>query len=229
MAKHQASSRPRADLGALFRSWGAQFQGLNLNDPAVWPPIPRYVLLVGVAVLAVVALWFVWLTGVNDELTAARGNEERLRADYQKKVAQAVNLDLLKQQREQVQQYVTLLEKQLPSKAEMDALLSDINQAGLGRSLQFELFRPGQIVLRDYYAELPITLRVSGRYHDMGAFASDVAHLSRIVTLNNVSIAPSKDGGLTMDAIARTYRYLDAEEQASQKKAAQAAAAKKKK
>ncbi len=111
----------------------------------------------------------------------------------------------------------------------MDALLSDINQAGLGRSLQFELFRPGQIVLRDYYAELPITLRVSGRYHDMGAFASDVAHLSRIVTLNNVSIAPSKDGGLTMDAIARTYRYLDAEEQASQKKAAQAAAAKKKK
>ncbi len=110
MAKHQPSSRQRADVGALFRSWGAQFQGLNLNDPAVWPPIPRYVLLVGVAVLAVVALWFVWLTGVNDELTAARGNEERLRADYQKKVAQAVNLDLLKQQREQVQQYVTLLE-----------------------------------------------------------------------------------------------------------------------
>ena len=151
-----------------------------------------------------------------------------LRLDYQKKVAQAVNLALLKQQREEVQQYVTLLEKQLPSKAEMDALLSDINQAGLGRSLQFELFRPGQIVLRDYYAELPITLRVTGRYHDMGSFASDVAFLSRIVTLNNLSIAPSKDGGLTMDATARTYRYLDAEEQASQRRAAQAAATKKK-
>lgn len=222
-----AKRRSSIDFGATLRSWGRQFQGLNPNDPAVWPPVPRYVLCVGVAVLTVVALWFVWLTGVNEELEAEQGKEVTLRADYQKKVAQAVNLDLLKQQREQVQQYVTLLEKQLPSKAEMDALLSDINQAGLGRSLQFELFRPGQIVLRDYYAELPIALRVSGRYHDMGAFASDVAHLSRIVTLNNLSITPSKDGGLTMDATARTYRYLDTEEQASQKRAAQAAATKK--
>lgn len=227
MVKRNSSSVPRADVAASLRKWGAQFQGLNPNDPAVWPPIPRYLLFVGVAVLAIVALWFVWLTGVNDELETERGKELTLRQDYQKKVAQAVNLELLKQQREEVQQYVTLLEKQLPSKAEMDALLSDINQAGLGRSLQFELFRPGQIVLRDYYAELPITLRVSGRYHDMGAFASDVAYLSRIVTLNNVSIAPSKDGGLTMDATARTYRYLDSEEQASQKRAAQAAATKK--
>lgn len=214
------------DFGAALRDWGRQFQGLNPNDPAVWPPVPRYVLCFGVAVLTMVVLWFIWLTGVNDELEAEQAKEVTLRADYQKKVAQAVNLDLLKQQREQVQQYVTLLEKQLPSKAEMDALLSDINQAGLGRSLQFELFRPGQIVLRDYYAELPIALRVSGRYHDMGAFASDVAHLSRIVTLNNLSITPSKEGGLTMDATARTYRYLDAEEQASQKRAAQAATAK---
>ena len=218
---------PRVDIGAKLRTWGSQFQGLNPNDPAVWPPIPRYMLLVSVAVLAVVALWFLWLTDVNDELESARGREQTLRQDYQKKVAQAVNLELLKQQREQVQQYVTLLEKQLPSKAEMDALLSDINQAGLGRRLQFELFRPGQVVLRDYYAELPIALRVSGRYHDMGAFASDVAHLSRIVTLNNVSITPGKDGGLTMDATARTYRYLDAEEQASQKRAAQAKTARK--
>lgn len=227
MAKRSPSSVRRVDIGDTLRKWGAQFQGLNANDPAVWPPVPRYVLLVGVAVLAVVALWLVWLTGVNDELEAARGTEQTLRQDYQKKVAQAVNLELLKQQREQVQQYVTLLEKQLPSKAEMDALLSDINQAGLGRSLQFELFRPGQIVLRDYYAELPIAVRVTGRYHDMGAFASDVAHLSRIVTLNNLSITPGKEGGLTMDATARTYRYLDAEEQAAQKRAAQAAAAKK--
>lgn len=227
MVKRKSSPLPRVDVAANLRKWATQFQGLNPNDPAVWPPIPRYLLFFCVAVLAMVALWFVWLTSVNDELEAERSKELTLRQDYQKKVAQAVNLELLKQQREEVQQYVTLLEKQLPSKAEMDALLSDINQAGLGRSLQFELFRPGQIVLRDYYAELPITLRVSGRYHDMGAFASDVAHLSRIVTLNNVSIVPSKDGGLTMDATARTYRYLDAEEQASQKRAAQAAAAKK--
>lgn len=228
MLKKSSSSRSRVDVAATLSKWGSQFQGLNPNDPAVWPAIPRYMLLVAVAVLAIVALWFIWLTGVNDELEAERGKEVTLRLDYQKKVAQAVNLALLKQQREEVQQYVTLLEKQLPSKAEMDALLSDINQAGLGRSLQFELFRPGQIVLRDYYAELPITLRVTGRYHDMGSFASDVAFLSRIVTLNNLSIAPSKDGGLTMDATARTYRYLDAEEQASQRRAAQAAATKKK-
>ena len=129
-------------------------------------------------------------------------------------------IDLLKKQREQVQQYVTLLEKQLPSKAEMDALLSDINQAGLGRSLQFELFRPGQVVVKDYYAELPIAVRVTGRYHDMGAFAADIANLSRIVTLNNLSVVPQKDGALTMDATARTFRYLDQDEQAAQKKAA---------
>jgi type IV pilus assembly protein PilO len=101
-------------------------------------------------------LWFLWLTNSNDELESERAKEVTLRADYQKKVALAANLDLLKKQREQVQQYVTLLEKQLPSKAEMDALLSDINQAGLGRSLQFELFRPGQVSVKDYYAELPI-------------------------------------------------------------------------
>jgi len=116
---------------------------------------------------------------------------------------------------------VIQLEKQLPSKAEMSALLSDINQAGLGRSLQFDLFRPGQIVVRDYYAELPIAVRVTGKYHDMGAFASDVAHLSRIVTLNNISIAPGgKEAGmLTMDATARTFRYLDPEEIQLQKNA----------
>jgi type IV pilus assembly protein PilO len=115
---------------------------------------------------------------------------------------------------------VTQLEKQLPSKAEMDALLSDVNQAGLGRSLQFDLFRPGQVVVKDYYAELSIALRVNGRYHDMGNFAADVANLSRIVTLNNMSIVPLKDGTLVMDATAKTFRYLDLEEISAQRKAA---------
>jgi type IV pilus assembly protein PilO len=142
-----------------------------------------------------------------------------LREDFKKKLAQAVNLDALKKQREQVQQYVTQLEKQLPSKAEMDALLSDINQAGLGRSLNFELFRPGQVSVREYYAELPIAIRVTGRFHDVGAFASDVANLSRIVTLNNLSITPAKDGSLVMDATAKTFRYLDNDEVAAQRKA----------
>ncbi|MBO9651942.1 MAG: type 4a pilus biogenesis protein PilO [Variovorax sp.] len=219
-------SSPKIDVGAALRSFGEQFQGLNPNDPSAWPAIPRYALCVAVAAAVVVALWFVWLTNSNDELEAARAKEVTLRADYQKKVAQAANLELLKKQREQVQQYVTLLEKQLPSKAEMDALLSDINQAGLGRSLQFELFRPGQVSVKDYYAELPIAVRVTGRYHDMGAFAADVANLSRIVTLNNLSVTPTKEGGLVMDATARTYRYLDEQEQNMQKRAA--AGAKKK-
>jgi type IV pilus assembly protein PilO len=142
-----------------------------------------------------------------------------LRADYQKKLTKAVNLDALRKQREQVQQYVTQLEKQLPSKAEMDALLSDINQAGLGRSLQFELFRPGQVAVKEYYAELPITLRVVGRYHDIGSFASDIAHLSRIVTLNNLTVTPKADGALTLDATAKTFRYLDTDEVSAQRKA----------
>jgi type IV pilus assembly protein PilO len=214
------------DIGASLRRFGEQFQGLNPNDPSAWPPVPRYALCLAVTAAVLAALWFVWLTNSNDELEAARAKEVTLRADYQKKVAQAANLELLKKQREQVQQYVTLLEKQLPSKAEMDALLSDINQAGLGRSLQFELFRPGQVSVKDYYAELPIAVRVTGRYHDMGAFAADVANLSRIVTLNNLSVTPQKDGALVMDATARTYRYLDEEEQNMQKRAA--AGAKKK-
>ena len=172
-------------------------------------------------------LWFVWLSASDEELTAAKAKEAQLRQDYDSKLAQAVNLEALKKQREQVQQYVTQLEKQLPSKAEMDALLSDINQAGLGRSLQFELFRPGQVIIRDYYAELPIAVRVTGKYHDIGAFAADIANLSRIVTLNNISIAPVKDGNLVMDTTAKTFRYLDKEEVALQRKNASPTRAKK--
>lgn len=130
-----------------------------------------------------------------------------------------VNFEALLKQREQVLQYVTQLEKQLPSKAEMDALLSDINQAGLGRSLQFELFRPGQVSVKEYYAELPISVRVVGKYHDIGSFAADIASLSRIVTLNNLTVTAGRDGMLGMDATARTFRYLDTDEIAAQRKA----------
>jgi type IV pilus assembly protein PilO len=165
----------------------------------------------------VAALWFVWISGTADELEGERAKEVTLRENYTKKLAQAINLDALKKQREQVQQYVTQLEKQLPSKAEMDALLSDINQAGIGRSLHFELFRPGQVIVREYYAELPITLRVTGRYHDIGWFASDIAHLSRIVTLNNLTIGGNKDA-LVLDATAKTFRYLDSGEVNAQRK-----------
>jgi type IV pilus assembly protein PilO len=197
-----------------------QFRDLDPKDPSLWPALPRYGLLVGVVVLVVTALWFAWLSTSQEELEAEQARELTLRKDYTTKLVKAVNLDVLKKQREQVLQYVTQLEKQLPSKAEMDALLSDINQAGLGRSLQFELFRPGQIAVRDYYAELPIVLRVSGKYHDIGAFASDIANLSRIVTLNNLTVLPRPDGALTMDATAKTFRYLDPQEVAAQRKVA---------
>ncbi len=220
-------SRPSIDFPTLQGRIKNQFTGLDANDPPSWPALPRYLLCVAVAVVVVVALWFVWLNASDEELTAEKAKEVQLRTDYNSKLTQAVNLEALKKQREQVQQYVTQLEKQLPSKAEMDALLSDINQAGLGRSLQFELFRPGQVSIKDYYAELPIAVRVTGSYHDMGAFAADIANLSRIVTLNNMAITQVKDGNLVMDATAKTFRYLDSDEIALQRKNAAANGAKK--
>ncbi|QRR35195.1 type 4a pilus biogenesis protein PilO [Hydrogenophaga sp. YM1] len=209
------------DLKGVQDKLRAQFTGLDPNDPSLWPALPRNLLFVAVCLGVVAALWFVWLKGVDEELVAEKAREEQLRTTYRSKLVQAVNLDALRKQLEQVQQYVTQLEKQLPSKAEMDALLSDINQAGLGRSLQFELFRPGQVVVREYYAELPIVIRVTGKYHDVGLFAADIANLSRIVTLNNLSLTPiaTRDGYLTMEGVAKTFRYLDPEEIAAQQKA----------
>jgi len=216
-----ASSRlPKIDVARLQQAVLSQFRGLNPNDPGSWPVLPRAALCLFLMAAIVTVLWFVWLTGSAEELEIEQKKELTLREDYRKKLAQAVNLDALKKQREQVQQYVTQLEKQLPSKAEMDALLSDINQAGLGRSLNFELFRPGQVNVKEYYAELPIAVRVAGRFHDVGAFTSDVANLSRIVTLNNLALTPGKDGMLTMDATAKTFRYLDADEVDAQRKTA---------
>lgn len=196
-----------------------QFKNLDTKDPSLWPVLPKVLLCIFIAGAVAAISWFAFLKDYEAELEGERSKEVALRTDYQKKLVKAVSLDALKKQREQIQQYVIQLEKQLPSKAEMAALLSDINQSGLGRSLQFELFRPGQVVARDYYAELPISIRVTGRYHDIGAFASDIAHLSRIVTLNNISISPGVRDVLTMDATARTFRYLDPEEVQAQKKA----------
>ena len=213
---------PALDFAEVQERLQRQFQNLDPKDPSLWPILPRILLCLFITAGVAALLWYGKLTEYEEELIAERSTEQQLREDYQKKLIKAVSLEVLKKQREQVQQYVTQLEKQLPSKAEMSALLSDINQAGLGRSLQFELFRPGQVVAKDYYAELPIAIRVVGRYHDIGSFASDVAHLSRIVTLNNISLAPAaKDGAgnLTMEATARTFRYLDPEEIQAQKAA----------
>lgn len=203
------------------------FRGLDLRHPEAWPSGPRSLLLLLVCVAVTGLLWVSWLSGIGDELTAQRAQEVQLRATYQIKLGKAINLEALKRQREQVLAQVRALEQQLPSKAEMDALLSDINQTGLGRSLQFELFRPGPVVMRPYYAEQPIALRVSGRYHDMGAFASDLAHLSRIVILSNLTLVPGREGQLALDATAKTFRYLDEEELAAQRKPVAAVGGKK--
>ena len=212
----------RLDLGQLR----AQFMGLNPRDPASWPTVPRLALMLLVSLLVVLVLWFALLQGYQEALAAEQKREAKLREEFQQKLVKSVNLEVLKKQREQVRQHVNQLEKQLPSKAEMDALLSDINQAGLGRSLQFDLFRPGQVAVREYYAELPIAVRVNGRYHDIGAFVADIAKLPRIVTLSNLNIQPlpQRDGVLAMDATATTFRDLDADEVAAQRLAAAAKA-----
>jgi type IV pilus assembly protein PilO len=216
------------DLNSVFEGAVSQFRSLNPNEPGQWPVLPKILTWSVVAIVMVALGWFFLLSSAHDELDAERAKEPTLKQDYRAKLGQAVNLAELRKQKLQVEEYVTQLEKQLPGKAEMDALLSDINQAGLGRGLQFELFRPGQVVVKDYYAELPISIRVSGRYHDMGAFAGDIANLSRIVTLHNLNITGSSTGALAMDATARTYRYLDSNElEEIRKTKAKAAGAKK--
>lgn len=201
----------------------SQFRGLTLENVGAWPMAPRVALWLFVILACAVGGWFALWSGQKDQLEQLQSEETKLKDEYKNKLQQAINLDELRKQREQVSQYVLTLEKQLPSKSEMDALLSDINQAGVGRGLDFELFRPGQTNVREYYAELPITVKVSGKYHDLGAFASDIANLPRIVTLNNMSITTGKGGNLNLDATAKTYRYLDQDEIAAQRKAKQPA------
>lgn len=210
-------------MASSSRDIASQFKGLTLENVGVWPLFPRVTLWVFLIAACAALGWFALWKAQVEELDSLRQEEANLKTQYQQKLQQAINLDELRRQKEQVSQYVLTLEKQLPSKAEMDALLSDINQAGVGRGLQFELFRPGTINVRDYYAELPIAVRISGRYHDLGAFTGDIANLPRIVTLNNLALAAGKDGALTLDATAKTFRYLDEEELAAQRKARQAA------
>ena len=227
-----ATFLPKFDLNAWFAELVSQFQGLNPKEPGQWPLAPKLAAALAVMLAVIAAGYFFVLADVQSSLEAERAREPQLRQDFKSKLSQAVNLPELRKQKSQVEEYVTQLEKQLPGKAEIESLLSDITSAGGGRGLQFELFRPGQVLVKDYYAELPIALRVSGRYHDIGSFAADVANLSRIVTLHNlVVVAPTgtnaQNGPLSMEATARTYRYLDPTEVAEQKKAATKAGAKK--
>jgi type IV pilus assembly protein PilO len=204
-----------------FKKIAEDFKTTNWRDPGTWTAIPKAVVLVAIVVALPVAGYFGLWQGQLQELENGKVTETRLKQDYLSKKRQAVNLDLHKQQLREIDTQFGALLKQLPNRSQMDALLVDINQAGLGRGLQFELFKPAaRETVREFYAELPITVKVIGTYHDMGAFASDVGQLSRIVTLNNVSIAATKGGTLVMDVTARTFRYLDDEEIAAQRKAA---------
>ena len=193
---------------------------LNIREAGNWPLLPKIMILGVLFFLILLAgAFFDWRDQI-EALDKAQDEETRLKEAYASKKAKAVNLDLYVQQLKEIEQSFGALLKQLPNKSEMDALLTDINQAGLGRGLQFELFRPAtQERMADFYAELPISVRITGNYHDMGAFASDVAQLPRIVTLNDVGIVNDK-GTLTMEATAKTFRYLDEDEVAKQRKAA---------
>ncbi|OGA71804.1 MAG: pilus assembly protein PilO [Betaproteobacteria bacterium RIFCSPLOWO2_12_FULL_65_14] len=191
------------------------------EDPGTWHWAPKALVLLAILIGIPVAGYFFDTQGQIEELERGRGEEAKLKENYLNKKKQAVNLDLHRQQLREIDTQFGALLRQLPNKSQMDALLVDINQAGLGRGLQFELFKPAPSEsVREFYAELPIQVKVFGTYHDMGAFASDVGQLSRIVTLNDVKIDAGKDGSLMMEATARTFRYLDDAEISAQRKAA---------
>lgn len=212
--------------GIDFERLSQDFKGLDPNDPGAWPLAPRIAVFIAllVAVLAL-AWWFDWRDQVA-LLEQREAEEVQLRTDWVTKKKLAVNLDAYKLQLEETDRQFGALLKQLPNRAEMDSLLSDINQAGVGRGLQFELFKPGPEAVKDFYAEMPIDVRIVGAYNDLGAFAEDVARMSRIVTLDNVAIEALKDGGLKLEAKAVTYRYLDEEELAQKRQQEKAAKAK---
>lgn len=216
----------RSQGKASTASFLSDFKNLNPNDPGAWPLAPRISVLALVFALVLGAGWYVFCSDEVEVLDGKRVEELKFKETYLEKKKMAVNLDLYKQQLDEIDSSFGALLKQLPSKAEVASLLVEISQAGLGRGLQSELFQPGQEVTRDFYAELPITIKLTGTYHDLGAFASDIGSLSRIVTLNNIAITSNKqvpDGPLTMDAVVKTFRYLDEEEVAARKRAEKAA------
>lgn len=214
------SSVPKIDFREIFDD----FRNLNPKDVGAWPVVPRVATLLGLfTVILVVGWWFLWSDQL-DALTTRQQDELKLKEEYVAKKTQAANLDLYTQQLNEIDRSFGALLKQLPNKSEVESLLIEINQSGMGRGLQFDLFKPGQEIIKDFYAELPINVRLTGSYHDFGAFAGDIGRLSRIVTLNNISISsnPQAKDGLVMDAVTKTFRYLDEEELAAKKKAAQA-------
>jgi type IV pilus assembly protein PilO len=205
---------PAIDLKGLI----ADFRTLDPKDPGLWPVLPKAIILVGILIaILLLGWWFGWRVQLED-LDMKLEQEDKLKNEWRTKKSQAVNLEEYQKQLTEINRSFGALLKQLPNASEMESLLVDINQAGLGRGLQFDLFKPGGEAFHEFYAELPITIKILGPYHDLGAFTGDIAKLPRIVTLNDIDIAPAKEGGLTMSAVAKTFRYLDEAEIARQKK-----------
>jgi len=207
-----------------FESLASQFRNLNGLHPGLWPVAPRVLTAVVVFIGVLVAGWAFYWNGQLEDIDRGEQEEQKLKDTYKNKLQQSISLEALKDQRRLVLQYVSKMEKQLPSSAEYASLLDDINSAANGRGLSMDLFEPGNVTVKDYYAELPIKIQMVANYHDMGQFISDIAKLPRIITLNNLVFSASKDPkkpGIVLDGIAKTYRYLDPEEiaaQADQKK-----------
>ena len=223
---------PSVDLRRLLESAAVQFQGLNAREPGQWPFLPRLAVWAVTLLLVMLAGWMAVLAEVATRLETQRGREEVLREEFRTKLNQATNLAEFRKQKLQVQEYVNQLEKQLPGRSDLDGILSDINQSGLGRGLSFESFKPGPMLVREHYAEWPIALKVTGKYHDIGSFVADIAQLSRIVTLHDMvltvpGLGPQGQAAarhvapdLTLEATVRTYRYVDPSEAAARKAAA---------
>lgn len=214
------AAMPKIDLSSIdLKLLVEDFKTLDPKDPGVWPLGPRIVILAAMFLtLIFIAGWFGWQVQY-EELDAKRKEELKLKEDWLGKKKQAVNLEEYRNQLAEIERSFGALLKQLPNASEMESLLVDINQAGLGRGLQFELFKPGAEVSKDFYAELPITVNLTGSYHDFGAFAGDVAKLPRIVTLNDVKVTRSGKTGevMSLATVAKTFRYLDEKEVAAKK------------
>lgn len=224
----KAPAMPKVSLPAMdFNQIAEEFKSLDPKDPGQWPLIPRIVILAAIFLFLLAGAWWLGWRVQLEELDAKQKEELTLKDDWLAKKKQAVNLDEYRRQLAEMDRSFGVLLKQLPNKSEMESLLVDVNQAGLGRGLQFDLFKPGAEVMKGFYAELPITIRLTGSYHDLGAFAGDIAKMPRIVTLNDIEVteAPQK-GTLILSTVAKTFRYLDEDEIAKQKKAAKAGAAK---
>lgn len=219
----KAPTIPAVKLPAVdFRALVADFQNLDPKDPGVWPALPKVIILACILLVAVALGWWLGWRVQLEDLDNKQQQETKLKEEWRTKKAQAVNLEEYQKQLTEINRSFGALLKQLPNASEMESLLVDINQAGLGRGLQFDLFKPGAEAFHEFYAELPITIKISGPYHDLGAFTGDIAKLPRIVTLNDIEVVQAKEGGLSMSTLAKTFRYLDEEEVARQKKEKQA-------